>query len=176
MTGPDKPDRTLPWLHLFRPSGRQCAAGLATHGDLRGRRPADTRRRFGRDVAGRASFVEGPAERDRHPQRLDWSVRSSLLPRERRARHARLRRLRRLLRRRGCLFRVTGDIIALSPPLIIEKDEIGNDRLHPRRRPEAGGLINPSLASRNRGQGRCGERPSDAFYPCAPVIVTGTPL
>ena len=47
-----------------------------------------------------------------------------LEPHPRQARRARLRRVRAGLRGTACSIRVTGDIIALSPPLIIERKHV----------------------------------------------------
>ena len=41
---------------------------------------------------------------------------------------------------KGLLIRTTGDIIALSPPLIIEKGQVGRDRRHAARRAAGAGL------------------------------------
>jgi beta-alanine--pyruvate transaminase len=71
--------------------------------------------------AERRAFAARRAQRDRHPQHRPGGG-IELAPR-RAARQARLRRLPGLLRA-GVLIRTTGDTIALSPPLIIERSQI----------------------------------------------------
>ena len=70
-------------------------------------------------LGGRGALAQGPAARHRHAQpRPDRRHRARADPGQ--ARRARLRRLPARFEK-GVLVRVTGDIIALSPPLIIEK-------------------------------------------------------
>ena len=99
-----------------------CAAGLATLGDLRARRAADAREVAGALLGGCGAFAARPAARHRHPQlRADPGPGAGVDSGQ--GRRARVRGVHEVLRR-GLLVRQTGDILALSPPLIVERPQI----------------------------------------------------
>ena len=126
------PDRVLPRLHLLgAPAGLRGRPGtLDTYADegllTRAAHAAELLRR------GRA-LAEGRAERDRHPQLSAWSAASncSAIAGEpaKRAFDIFLDCFDK-----GVLVRTTGDIVALSPPLIVERRAHRPDRRHVARR------------------------------------------
>ena len=122
MGGAGGGDRSLPRLHLFGPP--RCLRRL--HRDARGLQGgglAHARCGACALLAGGGAFAEGPAARHRHPQyRADRRHRVRADTRRSRRKRAHARFVEAF--NRGLLVRATGDIIALSPPLIIEKKEI----------------------------------------------------
>ena len=121
MTGTARRHRAVPRLHVFR-HPTACAAGLATldiyERDGLFQRAKDTRALLG----ARRAQPAGPAGRHRRPQ-LRPGSRPGVRAAHRCTGSARVRGLPQVLRA-GVLVRTTGDTIALSPPLIIEKFHI----------------------------------------------------
>ena len=133
-------DRAVPRLYLFRPSAgrgrRHRDAGTAPR-----RGPARPRPRHRALLAGCGAQPERRAERHRHPRhRPDRRDRAGAARRQ--ARPPAPWTVFRRCFDAGVLVRVTGDIVALSPPLIIEKPHVDRHLRHAGRRdPRRAGLI-----------------------------------
>ena len=122
MSGPED---AIDLFHGYTYSGHPaaCAASIATLEVYKERGAAHPRLRACALLAGGGAFAEGPAARHRHPQyRADRRRRVRARSRASRRKRAHARFVEAF--DRGLLVRATGDIIALSPPLIIEKKEI----------------------------------------------------
>jgi beta-alanine--pyruvate transaminase len=120
--GPRASDRALSRLHLFGQPDR--LGRRARHArDLSRGRAVRARRRTGPLLGGGAARPQGHAPRDRHPQhgadRRDRARADCRSQPTKRAFSAFLKAYEK-----GVLIRTTGDIIAMSPPLIIEKAHI----------------------------------------------------
>ena len=122
MSGPEE---AIDFFHGYTYSGHPvaCAASHRHARGLQGGGAADARGRACALLAGGGPFAQGPAARHRHPQyRPDrrGRVRSD----SRRAGQARAYAASSRPSIAASSSRATGDIIALSPPLIIEKKQI----------------------------------------------------
>jgi beta-alanine--pyruvate transaminase len=120
MTGPEHLIE-FPRLHLFG-HPLACAAGLGTLDTYAGRRPADPRQRAAGLLRRCGALAEGRAQRDRHPQhRPGGRHRAGPIAGSRASAPS---TSSWTATSKGVLIRTTGDIIALSPPLIIERSQI----------------------------------------------------
>ncbi len=119
------PEHIIEFFHGYTYSGNPMAsaAALGDAGHLQGRGPADARRRTRALLGGRGAFAEGRAERHRHPQYRPRSARSRLVPIPGEPASAASTPSSDAFEH-GAMMRITGDIIALSPPLIITKGQI----------------------------------------------------
>ena len=149
MNGPGARDRVLPRLHLFGQPGRLAPPALAHARHLPATRGCSTRGAELADYwADALHCLKGlPHVIDIRNLGLVGAI--ELEPIAGAAGQARLRRLPRGLRE-GLLIRTTGDIIALSPPLIVEKAQIDDADRHARGRPQD--------ASTDRGGTTSGQR------------------
>ena len=124
MNGPEHHHRVLPRLHLFGQSGGRRRRPRHPR-DLRGGGPAHPRRRAGRLLGGRLHALKDlPHVIDIRNCGLVGAIELEPIAGAptKRAFTAFLEAFEK-----GLLIRTTGDIIALSPPLIVDKAEI--DRL-----------------------------------------------
>ena len=124
MNGPGTRDRAVPRLHLFGPS-----AGLRRgSGDARSlsRREAVRAREGARAEMGRrGDDAQGAAQRARHPHRRPRRrhrsrARSPAAPAQRG-----YQAMEQAFHDEGIMLRITGDTIALTPPLIVSEAQIG---------------------------------------------------
>ena len=119
------PEEAIDLFHGYTYSGHPaaCAASIATLEVYKEEGLAHPRLGACALLAGGGAFAERPAACHRHPQyRADRRHRVRAHARRSRRKRAHARFVEAF--NRGLLVRATGDIIALSPPLIIEKKEI----------------------------------------------------
>ena len=122
MNGPRGGDRALPRLHVLGPPAG-LRRGIATLDTLQEEGLLTRAAELAPYWEERGPLAEGAAACHRHPQHRAYRRRSS----SNRSRASRAKRAHDALLEAfdlGVLVRATGDIIALSPPLIIEKNEI----------------------------------------------------
>ena len=121
------PEHVIELFHGYTYSAHPlaCAAGIATLDVYRDEKLFERAGDAGGQMGRRRDVAEGHARRARHPHaRPGRGDRSRLAAR--RVRQARLRRRwSSAFHEHGLMFRITGDTIALSPPLIISENEIG---------------------------------------------------
>ena len=119
------PEHLIEFFHGYTYSGNPASSRReprdARHLSARG--AAHPRLRDGEALGGRAVQPEGPAARHRHPRTSAWSARSSSSRSPASRRSAPSRAFLEAYEQ-GIMIRTTGDTIAMSPPLIIEKSEI----------------------------------------------------
>ena len=123
MNGPENAHRALPRLHLLGPSARLRRGARPRSTSTRTRTCSSARPSWRRYWEDARALAEGPAATSSTSATSAWSAASSSQPPRaavgKRGFDAFLKAFER-----GLLIRTTGDIIALSPPLIIEKAQI----------------------------------------------------
>ena len=156
------PEHLIEFFHGYTYSGHPVAsaAALARRSTSTRKRGCSTRGAETRATTGRTrcTALKGTAARHRHPQHRPGR-RDRAGADRRRSRPSAPSRVPRRPSRSGVLIRTTGDIIALSPPLIISKAQIDELVGWPAEGAEGAGV---DLRLRHPGESR---GPSEASTP-----------
>ena len=120
------PEHVVELFHGYTYSAHPlaCAAGLATLDLYRDEELFERAKKLEPVWADAAMGAQGPAQRARHPLRRAHRRHRSRVT-ARRGRQARLRRHGAGVQRENLMIRITGETLALTPPLIVSEREIG---------------------------------------------------